>query len=419
MWKRWISPLVLLLVGAWGAVAQAPYQHCAAQALRAEHLAAHAERRAAVERLEAFTQNFRPDLATERQLATIPVVVHLLWQDPSQNLSDEIIASQIDALNRDFQKRNPNRLQIPDDFAPLATSIGLEFCLASTDPQGQASSGILRRQSTVDCIGNVGEVRLNGRPRLYYPELGGSAAWDPLRYLNIWVAPTCGAFLGIGTFPETVPPAEDGIIVDPLYFGIRPADSPSFPFHLGKTATHEVGHYLNLQHTWGQRGCEVDDQVADTPQQETEYRNCPIHPISSCGSPDMFMNFMNYVDDECLMLFTEGQRLRMWAAITASRPDLLTSDVCTPPDPVRTNPLTIYPNPARDCIHLLLEADPADEFNLYLIDSQGRRVYAASLRGESLQSIDVQGLASGVYWVQVVREKVVYSGKVLVLPNSF
>ncbi len=410
---------LLLVLGQIALFAQQPKEHCAAQSLEAEQLARHPERKSAVAALEAFTQNYYlSNQAQDRQLATVSVVVHILWSDSSENLSNAIIESQIEALNRDFQKRNNNRLNIPDDFAILAASTGLEFCLASVDPQGQASDGIVRKQSFIDCIGNVSEVRVNGQPRLHYSSLGGSDAWDPEHYLNIWVAPTCGAFLGIGTFPETVPPAEDGVVVAPLYFGVRSADSPSYPFHLGKTTTHEVGHYFNLRHIWGERGCEVDDMVEDTPQQEEDYRDCPIHPISSCGNPDMFMNFMNYVDDDCLMMFTKGQKARMWASLNGPRQSLLESTACSPPTPIRTSPLTIYPNPTRDCIHLLFETDPLESYNLYLIDAQGRRVFQGTIQGETPQSIDVQHLASGLYWVQVVREKIVYSGKVLVLSNS-
>ena len=351
--------------------------------------------------------------------AIIPVVVHVVWVEQADNISDEVIQSQIDALNRDFQRRNENRLRVPEDFAPLMANIGFEFCLAGSAPDGTLSSGITRTQSILSCIGNTGSVKVDGKPRLFYTALGGADAWDTEHYLNIWVAPNCDAFLGSSSFPGIGPAEEDGVSIDPQYLGVFPENSAAFPFHLGKTLTHEVGHYFNLQHTWGSSGCDTDDLVADTPAQEKAYQGCPIHPSSTCDSPDMFMNFMNYVDDECLMFFTQGQKERMLATLAGPRAGLLDNDFCNPKVVTLTPPLSIYPNPARDCIHVVLKEDQTEVYEVLLYDAAGKIVAQQEGVGGIAERINTHFLASGIYFIQAKMGGSIYTGKVLVLPEAF
>lgn len=376
-------------------------------------------------KLMALEDQLQQQINSQNQIAqsrafsgTIPVVVHILWQEEGENLSDELIHSQLRVLNEDFQQRNINRVNVPDDFAPMVANIGLEFCLAAIDPDGQPTTGIIRTQTTIDCIGNINETKQDGQPRLFYESLGGSEAWDTEHYLNIWVAPTCGAFLGFGVFPGSSIPEEDGVVIDSKYFGVRSANSAAAPYHLGRTTTHEVGHYFNLKHTWGETGCEVDDLVADTPLQEKEYRGCPIHPNSSCDSPDMFMNFMNYVDDECLMFFTKGQKERILASLAGPRAGLLDPSFCLEATPETTPPFTVFPNPARDCLNLLLDGQQG-EFFWELFDATGRSINLGIANPNEIYRISLQNLASGIYFVKVKLQEEEYTKKVLILPESF
>ena len=148
--------------------------------------------------VETFTQEWLSNdnnlQAQARDIITIPVVVHVLWNEFSEDISNLQIYSQIDILNEDFRMRNENIGDIPDDFKDLAADVGFEFCLATNTPEGDITDGITRTQTDWPCIGDFNTTTEGGVPRLFYSILGGKDPWDTRRYLNIWVAPTCNAF---------------------------------------------------------------------------------------------------------------------------------------------------------------------------------------------------------------------------------
>jgi PKD repeat protein len=252
-----------------------------------------------------------------KQTLTIPVVVHILYANSNQNLSDARVAEQITVLNEDFRRLNSDTSNTPSQYASIAADFEIKFCLASKDPNGNTTTGITRTQTSVSNIGNTNKY--------YQSSQGGQDIWDSDDYLNIWVCDLGGMVLGF-TYPPGGPSSTDGVVVDPRYFGKTGATSP---YNKGRTSTHEIGHWLNLEHVWGsQGGCNNDDGVSDTPIQSQENYGCPSSK-SSCGTDDMFMNYMDYVDDACMNLFTEGQKTRVWAAINTSRSSLANSQGCS------------------------------------------------------------------------------------------
>ncbi|RMG88600.1 MAG: zinc metalloprotease, partial [Bacteroidetes bacterium] len=276
--------------------------------------------------------------ASLRTDPNISVVVHVVWNNPEENLDDDTILSQIEALNRDFNGRNDDLADVPEEFKPFIARQGIRFCLASKDPQGAPTLGIVRVKTDLQSIGTKDE--------LFFSELGGSDAWDTHRYLNIWVANTGEFITGFGTFPEQVEAERQGVVIHPKYFGKNNAQN----YNLGRVAVHEVGHYLGLYHTWDNNAnCNSDDGVPDTPLQQHPYEGCPAHPQSSCGSMDMFMNFMDYVNDDCMVMFTQGQMERMLATIEFFRPGLLNSEIpcVTITEKEQDIDFIIYPNPAK------------------------------------------------------------------------
>jgi hypothetical protein len=253
--------------------------------------------------IEAHTQQIIAAGGGSRQgaLIRIPVVVHVVYNTAAENLSTSQIQSQITVLNEDFRRMNADAGNTPASFLPVAADTEFEFCLATIDPTSNPTTGITRTPTANTSFSVSGNA-------VKFTAQGGRDAWPRNSYLNIWVCDIGGGILGYAQFPGGSA-STDGIVCDYLYFGR--GGSAVFPFHLGRTATHEVGHWLNLRHIWGDGGCGVDDGVADTPVSDQPNYGCTA--TVRCGSLDMVQNYMDYSDDGCMNLFTQGQKTRMQA----------------------------------------------------------------------------------------------------------
>ena len=257
-------------------------------------------------------------------IITIPVVVHVIYNTAAQNISDAQIQSQIDVLNEDFRKLNADASLTPSIFSALATDCQIQFCLAQRDPNGNATTGIVRKSTTTTAFTTNDNMKRTAN--------GGDDAWNTTQYLNLWSCNMSGGILGYAQFPGGTA-STDGVVI--LYSAFGRTGTVSAPYNKGRTATHEVGHWLNLRHIWGDATC-GSDLVNDTPTHNTANYGCPTYPhLSTCtGTPtEMTMNYMDYTDDACMYMFTAGQSARMTAAINTSRTGLLTSLGCTPPTP--------------------------------------------------------------------------------------
>ncbi len=279
-----------------------------------------------MEAIEQFTNQYLLDHpASDRTVVTIPVVVHVLYKTAAQNISDAQIASQLTVLNNDFRKLNTEWPNTPSEFLGLVADCEVQFCMAQRDPSGAATNGIVRKSTTVTNFGTNDAVKFNSS--------GGDNAWPAASYLNLWVCQIGGGILGYAQFPGGAANT-DGVVIDYRYFGTIGTATP--PFHLGRTATHEVGHWLNLRHIWGDANC-GNDQVSDTPIHTTSNYGCPAYPTNStCGGTAhamMTMNYMDYTDDACMYMFSTGQKNRAQAlfATGGSRNSLTTSLGCQPP----------------------------------------------------------------------------------------
>ena len=254
---------------------------------------------------------------------TIPVVVHVIYKTSSQNISTAQVQSQIDILNEDFRKLNADVSSVPSAFSAVAADVEIEFCLAVRDPNGNTTTGITRTSTT--------NSSFSGYTSMKYTSSGGHNAWNTSEYLNIWVCNLGSGLLGFATFPGGSS-STDGVVCDYSYFG--DIGTATYPYHLGRTATHEVGHWLNLYHIWGDANC-GNDYVSDTPTQQSSNYGCPSFPsTSNCSgngsNGDMFMNYMDYTNDACMYMFSSGQKTRMRAILNGSRSSLLSSNGCVP-----------------------------------------------------------------------------------------
>jgi len=337
---------------------------------------------------------------------TIPVVFHILYANSAQNISNARINAQMAVLNSDYSSQNPDITGTPSVFAgvvpPGPTGTGIQFCLAQRDPNGNTTDGILRIPTTVTSF------PMTGDPAKFTAQ-GGDNAWPRDQYLNIWVCNLGNQLLGYAQFPGQSA-STDGVVL--LYSCVGGPTSPGTiqSYNLGRSATHEIGHWLNLRHIWGDQTC-GNDQVADTPTQQTYNFNCPNFPhVTSCtgNAPngDMFMNYMDYVDDDCMIMFTQGQSTRMNACLSGPRLSILASQGCTPVGLFENTPtlsgISVFPNPATDYIIIQNAGAPASDARIRVMNSIGQKVSESMLDilGTS-NRIDISNLAGGVYFIEV------------------
>jgi hypothetical protein len=281
----------------------------------------------------------------------IPVVVHVVYRTAAENISDAQIKSQIEVLNADYRAKNADVSTVPAPFHPLVGDARLQFELATADPSGNPTNGIIRKSTTVAGFTQNNAVKAASS--------GGSDPWPADRYLNIWVCQLGGGLLGYAQFPGG-PAATDGVVI--LHSAFGTTGTATAPFNLGRSATHEIGHWLNLRHIWGDDGggCSGDDFVADTPNQGGEHYGTPAFPQVSCGNGpngDMFMNYMDYVDDSAMVMFTAGQVTRMQAALDTARSTIGTTVSCGP-KPIKETTKEFPKDPPKE-----LPKDPPKEFH--------------------------------------------------------
>ena len=257
----------------------------------------------------------------EKVVINIPVVVHVLYNTSGQNISDAQIQSQLNTLTQDFRKLNSDWSNTPSTFTSVVADCEINFCLATTSPTGTSTTGIIRRSTTV--------TSFSSNDAMKYTAQGGSDAWPAGQYLNLWVCNLGGGLLGYAQFPGGAA-ATDGVVINYTAFGST--GTAQSPYNKGRTATHEVGHWLNLRHIWGDATC-GSDLVTDTPAHNTSNGGCPSHPKSNtCGtSAEMFMNYMDYTNDACMYMFSAGQKARMQALFVTGgfRASLKTSAGCS------------------------------------------------------------------------------------------
>ena len=331
----------------------------------------------------------------------IPVVVHILTTTSGTgDLSDATVHSQINVLNEDFQA-------LPGTPGAPGYDIKLEFVLATTDPDGNPTTGITRDANN-DWYNDNGS---------YWAYL----AWDPHRYLNIYSNNPGGGILGyVPWLPHQGNPghSSDRVVIWYRAFG-DPGTYP--PYNLGRTCTHEVGHFLGLYHTF-QGGCGTSncnytgDTICDT-EPEANYRfGCP-GSATSCGTPDPIHNYMDYTDDDCMDNFTNEQARRVRCTLEHYRPDLRGGDLTSVPEqPANAKFAELHqnvPNPFNPKTRISFELAASGKAGLQVIDVAGRviRSYSLGTLAEGAHEITWDGqddlgqpLSSGVYFYRLSVE---------------
>ncbi len=375
--------------------------------------------------------------------SAVPVVFHLLLtQYQFNSMGGEAgikarINSQLAVLNKDYQRLNPDNANVPADFMPLVGNPGIEFKLATVDANGNATPGfdykIITNGANFDANGACKDAK--------YASSGGIDIWNPDRYYNIWVctiAPiTGGSVLGVATPPAgsliTFAQAEQGTVLDYRAFGEKGATQVVGPFYpaagRGRTLTHESGHFFNLYHTFGVYGACSTDFVGDTPNQEAATNGCPAFPlVDACTTTSpgvMFMNFMDYSNDDCMNMFSQGQVTRMQQTFAANGPraELFSHpELTTPMAPTGVketaaldHSLNISPNPGNGFFVLQVKGG-YNLKNVMVVDGMGKEIFRANGNDLSAMNnmIDISRQPNGMYFVKCIFDEGTVTEKVIV-----
>ena len=334
---------------------------------------------------------------------TIPVIVHVLYHYPSENISDALIKSQIAALNRDYRKQNGDTTKIPAAFKSLAADCHIEFQLATTAIGGRATSGIIRRYTPI--TGWTTDDKIKSSAEM------GDDAWDANSYLNIWVG-TLQRLLGYASVPGG-PASEDGVVISNTAFGILSGGM----YDQGRTAVHEIGHWLGLRHLWGDANC-GDDSIPDTPKQQTFTNGCPTGIHISCNNGpngDMYMDYMDFTNDDCLVMFTEGQKEKMLSLFEPGGPRYAmlssnglgiptTSELPPTNDPPQWLQVRIYPNPAHAQLIINMQVDPRWVGRELIIWNDLGQIEMKRVIDSEILIMDISKLRPGIYFVSAEKD---------------
>ncbi len=329
----------------------------------------------------------------------IPVVIHVVYHLQDENIPDEAIRNQVDALNRYYRRTNGDSVNTPGYFKDLAADSKIEFELAKVDPGGRANTGIERIYSPV--------AKWHPDDKMKYTSEYGANGWDADSYLNIWV---CNMYdlLGYSSIMGEAK-EKDGVVINYYVFNNL---NDGGDYNSGRSAVHEIGHWLSLKHLWGDADC-GDDDVADTPRQSTYTAGCPSGTRTSCGNApngDMYMNFMDYTNDPCMNLFTNGQKDRMRALFEDGgfRSSILSSKalgepwaqgIPLPDEPATMLSAKLFPNPAQ--AELTVDIKYEERWigkDITVINVTGQIIMHHVITSKT-DKLNISGLQRGVYFI--------------------
>ena len=355
---------------------------------------------------------------------TIPVVVHIVYNTPQQNLPDSVILDQIAVLNADYNRMNADTVNLRSIFNPIAGNPQIEFKLAEIDPLGNPTTGITRTSTNLETFGHTSVAfgTMDSLERVKSTANGGIDPWDQNRYLNIWVCNMSinvfgtwvTALLGYATPPAGLPNwppggvggLGDGVVIQFEAFGSNnpnPLDAGGGPIDvLGRTTIHEVGHYLGLRHIWGDGDCTAQDGIDDTPNADAQSNQDCDTTLNTCTDnilgmdlPNMVENYMDYSAETCQNSFTQGQADLMLGVLENERFDLVHNNPAAGLAENEAITWSLYPNPAND--ELTIES--ANEISeVQIIDLSGNVISHVDYTTQ----INISALSSGMYIVKVV-----------------
>ncbi len=376
-------------------------------------------------------QNFNK--RDNNDILKIPVVVHIVYNTPQENIDDSLVYNQIAVLNEDFRRQNADTAALRNEFLGLGADAGIEFYLACEDPDGNPTTGITRTATTKTSFGNfLG----SGVDEVKFDSTSGKSGWNSNEYLNIWVCNTGGAVLGLAYPPQGAPnwpanafptdPRVQGVVVHYEVFG---RNNPRATGQLsiadwGRTAVHEVGHYLGLRHIWGDgtlsilgiADCTVDDGIDDTPNSGTNSQIDGCQPSkNTCDDgpgdlPDMWENYMDYSEERCQTTFTIGQIDIMRAMLLTARSGLLQAKCVDTTNNVSVENISnslsvnVFPNPANHKVTIEL-GKAANNITISVTNAIGAVVYNNTFNNNQYSyTINTEKFSNGIYFLHIENE---------------
>ncbi len=428
--KKQLLILALSLLGVSAGIAQSP-DKCATMPVYYSHMQNQASK-IKFSNAETAARNWLANPvnkanAVKKQNSTIiiPVVVHVVYKNTIQNIPDSQIVRQIQLLNECYSLQNPNYNSVRPIFDTLGANTDIQFCLAATDPQGNPTTGIIRKSAPSSAAFDP----LTAYDKVKSSATDGDDPWPNDKYLNIWVCDMSifgfSVVLGYATFPGESP-ALDGVVIQSEYFGYGTAAAPN---NLGRTTIHEVGHYFGMRHIWadddsGSTGlCDSTDFVDDTPNQGAKSQSDCNLAINSCSAeatywgaidpPDMVENYMDYSADGCMAMFTKGQKARMYSFLNTdpARMSIKTSPVGCSSVGIKelysnfSNYVYVYPNPASDILHINVTKLTPQNLNCEIYNTNGQLVKTIS-QLDFQNTVNLSDLANGLYVVKIYNSEV-------------
>lgn len=355
--------------------------------------------------------------STPDTIFKIRTVFHIVYTNAADSIPDSWIYSQIEILNEDFRRKNADTNITRAEFLPFAGDAKIEFELADQDPDGFYTTGITRTKGTPPPF--LGFSPFNDEVKSY--TTGGRDPWPTDKYLNVWV---CNAFNGLGILGYAFPPsnapnwpansgtdsAKQGVVMHYPVVGSLNTAPIDLTVTKGRSAVHEIGHYLGLRHIWGDGDCTAEDGIDDTPnaidanQQTCDYNanTCTDSPIDY---PDMLENFMDYSDDRCLNMFTHQQISLMRYMLRTSRAGIVSEEIIEYPTAIsevtKSLEVKVYPNPSLGRLNVEMNEANSQNASLEIFSIVGESVLKFLNLKNGSNAFDISSLADGMYTIKI------------------